>query len=135
MLYEERGDLARALAEYETAIERSPTHYQSLFNLGRLEGLRGNLERQRELYERAIEANPGFVRGYLFLAKLLMDTGGDLSRAEQLTREGIALDDGQVAGPLGYFLLADILNRQGRATEAQEAVRRGRAIQEGDRRP
>lgn len=131
VLYEERGDLARAVAEYETAIERSGTHYQSLFNLGRIEGLRGNLERQRELYERAIEANPEFVRGYLFLAKLLMDTGGDLSRAEELVREGITLDTEQITGPLGYFLLADILNRQGRTSEAQEAVRRGRAMQEG----
>ena len=50
---------------------------------GRLHGHRqGGLDRQQQLYEAAIEANPDFYRGYFYLAKLIMDRGGDLQRAE-----------------------------------------------------
>jgi len=74
-------------------------------------------------------SNPAFVQGHYYLAKLLMDTGGDLARAEKLAREGIALDREHEDGPLGYYVLADLLNRTGRPAEAREAMAKGRAIQ------
>jgi hypothetical protein len=58
-----------------------------------------------------------------------MDRGGDLSRAEGLVRLGIEKDPNHEKGPLGYYVLADILNRTGRAAEAQEAVATGQRIQ------
>ena len=128
-LAEEAGDATAAIRHYEEAIARAPQHYQALFNLGRLRGARGEVGRQQELWQAALAANPGFVRGYYYLARLLMDTGGDLTRAEALTRQGLARDDEHVAGPLGYYLLADLLNRRGRPQEASEALRRGREIE------
>lgn len=129
VMYEERGDLAGAMRMYREAIEHAPGHYQSLFNLGRLEGATGNVQAQQEHYEAAIAANPDFARGYFFLAKLLMDRGSDLRRAEELTRQGIERDPELASGPLGYYLLADLLNRQGRRLEAQQAAQRGREIE------
>jgi len=58
-----------------------------------------------------------------------MDRGGDLGRAEELARHGIGKDPEGQAGPLGYFVLADLLNRTGRPAQAQEALEKGRAIQ------
>jgi predicted Zn-dependent protease len=78
---------------------------------------------------RSIESNPDFVQGRYHLAKLLMDTGGDLARAEQLVRKGIELDREHAEGPLGYYVLADLLNRTGRPAEAREAAAKGREIQ------
>lgn len=129
VLYEEEGqdELARRL--YEEVIERAPKHYQAQFNLGRLVGRHGDTARQQELYEAAVESNPDFIRGYYFLAKLLMDQGGDLRRAEELTRQGLARDPEHHAGPLGYYLLADILNRTRRPAEARQAVEKGREIE------
>ena len=92
----------------------------------------GNLDRQIELYDAALESNPDFARGYFLLAKLLMDNGRDMDRAEQLAREGLERDLEHLAGPLGYHVLADILNRSGRPAEAREAARRGREIQGPD---
>jgi choline-sulfatase len=129
VLAEESGDAAAAIAHYEAVIARAPKHFQALFNLGRMLGARGESSRQRELWQAAIAANPEFVRGYYYLAKLLMDSGGDLARAEELTRAGIARDDDHHAGPLGYYLLADLLNRAGRATEARAAVEQARRIE------
>jgi tetratricopeptide (TPR) repeat protein len=77
---------------------------------------------QQELYEAALASNPDFVRGYLYLAKLLMDRNGDLDRAEELTRRGLARDPESRTGPLGHFLLADILNRSGRFAEARDSA-------------
>jgi arylsulfatase A-like enzyme/Tfp pilus assembly protein PilF len=133
VLSEEAGDLDGAIAHYERASALAPRHYQALFNLGRLVGERGEVDRQQQLWEAAIESNPEFVRGYYYLAKLLMDRGGDLTRAEELARAGLARDPAHVAGPLGYYLLADLLNRTGRAAEAQDAARQGRELEPGGR--
>ena len=87
------------------------------------------------MWEAAIASNPDFARGYLYLAKLLMDQGGELAKAEELTRAGLAADPEHRSGPLGYFLLADLLNRTGRSREANEALAEGQRIQsEGDGR-
>jgi len=129
VLYEDRGEIQPALANYERAIELAPKYHQAQFNLGQLMGKLGRIDRQQELWEAAVESNPKFVQGHYYLSKLLMDRGGDLGRAEELVRTGIAADPGHDEGPLGYFILADILNRTGRSAEAQEAVRTGREIQ------
>ena len=128
-LYEEAGDAQRAIAQYERAIELAPKYHEALFNLGRLVGHLGQVDRQQELWEASIESNPRFVQGHYYLAKLLMDRGGDLDRAEELVRLGIENDPAHDEGPLGYYVLADILNRTGRAAEAREAVATGRRFQ------
>ncbi len=131
VIYEEAGRIDEAVALYEEAIERAPRHYQAQFNLGRLLGQRGDLDRQQQLYEAAIESEPGFVRGYYFLAKLLLDRGGDLARAEEIVRAGLERDADNRAGPLGYYVLADILSRAGRPAESRQAAERGRRIERG----
>jgi arylsulfatase A-like enzyme/Tfp pilus assembly protein PilF len=129
VLEEEAGNIAPAIDLYEQTLELAPDHFQAQFNLGRLNGQRGNLDRQQQLYEAALASNPEFIRGYFFLAKLLMDRGGDMKRAEELTREGLARDPESETGPLGHYLLADILNRTGRQDEAMNAVTQARAIE------
>jgi len=129
VLYEESGDAESAIANYEKAIELAPKYYEAQFNLGRLLGHLGRVDRQQELWEASIESNPTFARGYYYLSKLLMDRGGDLGRAEELVRRGIEQDPENEHGPLGYYVLADILNRTGRAAEAREAAATGRRIQ------
>ncbi|MCK5377682.1 MAG: sulfatase-like hydrolase/transferase, partial [Acidobacteria bacterium] len=103
VITEESGDFNQAVRLYESAIERAPKHYKAQFNLGQIYGQMGNTERQQELWEDAIESNPDFARGYYYLAKLLMDRGDDLARAEELARRGIDGDPEGQAGPLGYF--------------------------------
>jgi tetratricopeptide (TPR) repeat protein len=129
VLHEERGEAEPAIAHYETAIELAPKYYEAQFNLGRLLGHLGQVDRQQELWESAIESNPTFVQGHYYLSKLLMDRGADLARAEELVRRGIELDPDHEEGPLGYYVLADILNRLGRPVEAREAVAAGQRIQ------
>jgi arylsulfatase A-like enzyme/Tfp pilus assembly protein PilF len=130
-LLEERGDVGRAIELYERSIELAPKFHKALFNLGRLCGTIGNPDQQQELWQAAIDSNPRFVQGHYYLAKLIMDRGGDLERAEELVRRGIELDPDHEEGPLGYYVLADLLNRTGRPAEARQAVAMGREIQAG----
>ena len=127
--YEEEGRFEEAAASYRDAIEHSPYHHRAQFNLGRLYGHLGRAEEHREMWEAALQSNPQFTLGHYHLAKLLMDQGGDLDQAEKLAREGLDLDPEGAMGPLGYFVLADILNRKGRLREANEAVESGRRLQ------
>ena len=129
VILEEKGEINEAMALYERTLELAPDHYQALFNLGRLHGHQQRFDRQQELYEAAIEANPDFLRGHYYLAKLIMDRGGNLQEAEAIARDALSRDTENRAGPLGYYVLADILNRQGRRAEAQQAAEKGREIQ------
>ncbi|MGH9382543.1 MAG: sulfatase-like hydrolase/transferase [Thermoanaerobaculia bacterium] len=131
VLAEERGEGGEAIRLYQETIARAPHHYRAQFNLGRLHGRRGEREQQRRLYQAAIESNPDFVEGYYYLAKLLMDSGDNLTRAEDLVRAGLAREQGSGEGPLGHYLLADILNRRGRPAEAAAAAQRGRQLEAG----
>ena len=129
VILEEEGRLDEAMTHYQRTIELAPSHFQALFNLGRLYGHRQQLDRQQGLYEAAIEANPEFYRGYFYLAKLIMDRGGNLQQAEALARDALSQDVEHRSGPLGYYVLADILNRQGRRAEAQRAAEEGQKLQ------
>jgi tetratricopeptide (TPR) repeat protein len=131
VIYEKRGDVRAAAEHYERAIALEPRYFKAQFNLGRIHAASGDAERARQLWEACLVSNPTFVQGHYYLAKLLMDTGGDLQRAERLAREGIRLDPEHEEGPLGYYVLADLLNRAGRSNEARAAMARGREIQAG----
>ncbi len=72
----------------------------------------------------SISSKPDFAIGHFFLGKSLMD-GNELDRAEEVTRAGLEIvDDSQ----LGWFVLADILNRRGQPREAAKAVATARSL-------
>ena len=122
------------MRHYERALELAPRHFQAMFNLGRLYGARGDRVRQEELWRAAIAAHPDFARGYLLLAKLLMDPERRPRRGRAAGARGArARHRRHVTGPLGWFVLADLLNRAGRPREAGEALARAREL-EGEAR-
>jgi arylsulfatase A-like enzyme/Flp pilus assembly protein TadD len=129
VMCEAQGRIDQAISHYERAIELEPKFFKAQFNLGLLYGKLGRVDRQLELWEAAIESNPKFVQGHYRLGNLLMETNGDLARAEELVRKGIELDPEHEEGPYGYYVLADLLNRKRRFAEAREAVAKGREIQ------
>jgi arylsulfatase A-like enzyme/Tfp pilus assembly protein PilF len=128
VLDEEAGDLPAAAAGYRRAIELAPRYHQAQFNLGRLAARTGDRETAEKQLAAAIASDPDLVQAYHHLGKLLMDRG-DLARAEELVRAGLARDPDGRAGPLGWYVLADLLNRTDRPAAAAEAARRGRALE------
>jgi tetratricopeptide (TPR) repeat protein len=78
----------------------------------------------------AIENNPEFGTGYLYLAKTLLDTG-DLKGAEQAALKGLAAKPDAKVLPLGHYVLADVYSRAGREGEASRQLAAGRRAEQG----
>jgi len=135
LLAEQQGDLVRAVAEYQKEIELHPNSYKAAFNLGRLYEGRGDRPGQIAAFRQAIEMNPGFAEGHLFLAKVYLDVGQDLEEAVRLARKGIELDPRGEYAPLGHYVIADVLARQGHPVEAEREAARGKALEREKGRP
>jgi arylsulfatase A-like enzyme/Tfp pilus assembly protein PilF len=129
LLAEQQGDLPRAIAEYNKEIELHANSYKAAFNLGRLYERAGDRQRQLAEYKRAIAMNPNFAEGHLFLAKLYLDFGQNLDEAVKLARRGIELEPHGEYAPLGHYVIADVLSRQGRRAEAEQEAARGEQLE------
>jgi arylsulfatase A-like enzyme/Tfp pilus assembly protein PilF len=128
LIAESRGQLAAAEREYRQEIQDFPDNHMAHFNLGKLLEQRGDSEGQLAAFRRAVEVNPDFAEGHLFLAKLLLDAGADPVEAARLARRGIEIAPRGDYGPLGHYLLAEVLSRQGRSVEAAAEIERGRTL-------
>ena len=126
LLFEERGDGSRAVEAYETRLEMAPKDFRSHFNVAKLYGALGDRDRMEGSLRAALEHNPEFAVGYLYLSKVLLDRG-ELAEAEETALRGLALEPEPEMAPLGHFVLADIYNRQGRTAEAEREVRRAQS--------
>jgi arylsulfatase A-like enzyme/Tfp pilus assembly protein PilF len=130
LVAEERGQWREAIAEYREEIELHPqASYKAWFNLGKIYAQLGDRDSQADAYRHAIESNPSFAEGHLYLAKLYLDLGQRFDEALALARKGIALGpDGEYA-PLGHYVIADIYSRQGRRADAEQEAARGRTLE------
>jgi choline-sulfatase len=129
LLAEQQGDLQRAIAEYTKEIELHANSYKAAFNLGRVYERVGDRRRQVDSFKKAIEINPSFAEGHLFLAKAYLDQEQQLDEAVQLARKGVELAPTSEYAPLGHYVIADVLSRQGRRAEADQEAARGRALE------
>lgn len=134
VLLDEWGRTEDAIIAYRQAAELRARDHRPRFNLGRLYGRQGRADLQIEAYRGAVEAAPDFTVGYFHLAKALMDDGRDLEEAETFVRRGLESEPEGRDGALGYFVLADILNRLGRAAEERQALARGQELLAGGER-
>jgi choline-sulfatase len=133
LLAEERGDFQTAIEEYRREMALHANSYKSAFNLGRLYEKLGDRASQEEALRKSIEINPGFGEGYLFLAKLYLDTNRNLDEAAELARKGLEVARDSEYAPLGHYILADVFSRQGRRAASDEEAARGRALETGRR--
>jgi choline-sulfatase len=131
LLAEQQGDLQRAIAEYTKEIDLHANSYKAAFNLGRVYERVGDTRGQIEAFKHAIEMNPSFAEGHLFLAKAYLDHDQQLDEAVRLARKGIELAPKSEYSPLGHYVIADVLSRQGRRAEAEQEAARGRALERG----
>lgn len=158
----EAGDLETADARLELALEYNPRFVEALVNLGLVELQRGNFKRARTLiararrlnpdvaqphhalgvleereghaerapkhYREALAVDPGFFAARANLARVLYDAGSVAEAMVQFRR----LSEVAPESPTGFVGLAECLVRLDRPTEADDAVRAGRALHPGD---
>jgi arylsulfatase A-like enzyme/predicted Zn-dependent protease len=122
LLYEERGQLEDARAEYAAEVEFHPKSVVARFNLGNLLYRVGEVEAAEEEMRVLIEEAPDKPRAYLYLARIVLAERQDLGEVERLARTGLDLTEANDLKALGYYLLADVYQRQGRQQELQQVL-------------
>jgi len=129
LIAEQRGDVRLAEREYFEELKQHPDSFRAAFNLARLYEQVGDREGQIGALKQAIESNPKFAEGYLFLSKAYLDSGSQFDEAVRLAQKGLALAPKSEYAPLAHYVLADIYNQQGRTREASREVALGRELE------
>lgn len=124
LLYEEQGKLEEARAEYTEEVANFPGEFKARFNLGKilfkLGDRRGSLEQMREV----VKLTPKLAEGHLLLARGLLYEPVSLDDVRAHVETGLSLAETSELKALGYFLLADIYNRERQTAKMNEALRK-----------
>jgi arylsulfatase A-like enzyme/Tfp pilus assembly protein PilF len=124
LLYEEQGKLEEARAAYAQEVANYPKEFKARFNLGKvlfkLGDRAGSLEQMREV----VKTTPKLAEGYLLLARGLLYEPVSLDEVKALVEKGLSLAETSELKALGYFLLADIYNREHQPDKMNEALRK-----------
>jgi len=130
LVREAQGDGPGAIAEYERELQTEPKAFRAAFNLGRLLLKSGRPADAAVRLKAAVEANPSFGTGQLYLAKALFDQG-DLAGAEAAARAGLANSPEPAVAPLGHYVLADVHTRRGQTEAAGRELAAARKLERG----
>lgn len=91
LLYVEAGDVAGAVAQFQTVVELKPASPAAHYNLGMAFALGGRLAEARERYDKALELDPAYLPARNSLGGLLV-AQGELDEAIGQLREALRLD-------------------------------------------
>ena len=127
LVYEEKGETDKALAAYEAELAQNDKAYRAAFNLAKLLQKAGRQQEAVARFRKAVEIEPAFGTGQLYLAKALLDVG-DLQGAEEWARKGLLAKPDPRIAPLGHFVLADVFNRLGRPKDAEREAAAARRL-------
>lgn len=119
-LYIECGRMSDALAVLHQLRELEPRNPGHIVKIGLIDANLGRFDRAKQSLRTAIEIGPQWSGGYVALAQLLLQTGGDLSEAEQLALKAVELEP---SAP-NYYLLSATLHQSGEVSKATRAIER-----------
>ncbi|MDH4219094.1 MAG: sulfatase-like hydrolase/transferase [Candidatus Aminicenantes bacterium] len=124
LLYEDQGRLEEAKIAYAEEVSAFPREFQARFNLGKvlleLGDKAGYMENMREV----VKIAPKRAEGYLFLARGLLLEQAPLDEVKALLEKGLSHAETPELKALGYFLLADVYNRQHLPQKMNEALQK-----------
>ena len=130
LVYEGKGQIDKAIESYEAELSTNPKAYRAAFNAAKLLLKIGRGREAIAHFRKAVEIDPTFGTGQLYLAKALLDAG-DLGGAEQWARAGLTNNPEPRLAPLGHYVLADVYERQGRSADARREVEAANRLKRG----
>jgi arylsulfatase A-like enzyme/Tfp pilus assembly protein PilF len=134
-ILEARGDRKDAEEMYREELSRFADNGRARFNLAQLRREEGDVAGYLAELRLATEKSPEFSPPFFFLAREEL-RAGRLAQARELADRGLEIDKGSELAPLGHYVLADVLNREGKPKEAAAEVEKARRIEaERRRRP
>ncbi len=127
LVYQDRGEMKKAIDLYDRALAKSPNHPIVLNNLGSLYYATGDLARARTMWNRSAAADPRYPSPLNNLAGL--DLGdAKLDSAEAQLRKALALDPGYGDARINLALLMERKrNVRGAREELEKAIADPRA--------
>ncbi len=145
LLFQARGQPNEAIVAYRRELENAPRNGEAAFKLSAIYRNRGDLVEEERYLRLALEIDPQFAGGRLFLARIYLLKNerldeavslveGALERLELSTARGMPqamITQDQV---LGHLLLADIYNQLGRSELSNQHARLGMQLREGIQR-
>jgi len=145
LLFQARQQPDEAIAAYRRELENSPRNGRVAFNLSVIYRNRGDLVAEERYLRLALEINPQFAGGRLFLARIYLLKNerldeavslveGALERLESSTARGMPQEVTRQDQVLGHLLLADIYNRLGDSELSNQHARLGTQLRTGIRR-
>jgi len=129
LIHEARGEFDAAAAEYRQEQETAPFNYKPDFNLGLLLLNGKQLDAAEKEFRSCLTKSEDYAPAHIFLAKAIMDAGGDLDEAETLTLKGLSLGPDSATEILGHFVLADIYSRLGQSEKSGRHLETARRLQ------
>jgi arylsulfatase A-like enzyme/tetratricopeptide (TPR) repeat protein len=126
VLYDEQRRVEDARTAYLAEVVNYPNSFKARFNLGRVLSALGDWTGSNEQMREVIRIAPSQAEGYLFLARGLLHEGGPLSDVQGFVEKGLALARTPDTKALGWFLLADVFQRQQQPQKVTDALKKAR---------
>ena len=145
LLFQARGQPNEAIVAYRRELENAPRNGEAAFKLSAIYRNRGDLVEEERYLRLALEIDPQFAGGRLFLARIYLVKNerldeavslveGALERLESATASGVPQEITRQDQVLGHLLLADIYNQLGRSELSNQHARLGMQLREGIQR-
>jgi protein O-GlcNAc transferase len=115
---EDCGEIEKALALYELAVETAPDAWRAWINLGNALRVLGRFADAAERYRKAITIEPGFAGAHQNLGSALLEMGS-AEAAAQAFREAVRLEPGGIEAWIGLGASLEATKPE-RAIEAYE---------------
>ena len=142
LLFEARGQPDEAIGAYRRELENAPRNIRAAFKLSVIYRNRGDLVDEERYLRLALEIDPQFASGRLFLARIYLVKNesldeavslveGALEQLESSTARGVPQERTRQDQVLGHLLLADIYNRLGRNELSNQHARLGMQLRDG----
>jgi arylsulfatase A-like enzyme/tetratricopeptide (TPR) repeat protein len=127
VLFEEQGRIEEARQAYLAEVANYPNRFKARFNLGKILAALGDWNGSMAQMREIIRIAPERPEGYLFLARGLLQQRASVDEVQGLAEKGLSLATTSELKALGWFLLADVFERQGQPDRVSAALRHARA--------
>jgi len=107
-IYEMKGQVSDAVAEYLTELENYPDNYSASFNLALLFRQTKKQDQEEKYLKKTIELSPGFSLGYLYLGELYYSQHKSRDQSIALLEKAVSLGLDKKHLKYAYYLLAKI---------------------------
>lgn len=116
-----KGDIDKALEQFQEAIEIYPGHAKSHYNAGLAYQVRNNYKQALQHYHRAVEHDSGHVKARLNIATITAGRG-DLKRAQKMLKEILQIEPNHTDALMNLGVISFNLNRPKQAMDSMKRV-------------